>query len=128
MTSKTPSEYPAGAPTAWTHVLTDAQQVPRTGTVWCLAPSAYCSRTFWVVPDQPLPGDPYHAVAVVKVARYPHRPLRSVRGVAFRSEPRFTKGELWSCDAPESVPGQMAIFAARQVTHAREARRRVSVR
>lgn len=94
-----PKPNTPGATIAWTQVHADGTTSDRAGTVWALAPTAANCVTVWVTPDQPLPTDPYHVIAVAVLPRNRARKIGWVR-----DEKGFLQRERAYADLDEMAP------------------------
>lgn len=103
-----------GTVIVWTHYTTTGP-VERIGTVWSLAPTLGGGHkgSYWVIPDEPLPGDLYNAICVGgrgKTNSY-------LTGAPFTLPP----GELFSTDDTNKATGSTTWAAGLGATRVQEA-------
>lgn len=126
-----PKPNEPGARVTWTHVHADGTAVERTGEVWASAPTLSACVTLWVIPDRPLPTDPYRALCVMVLPRNRSKRVgwgrddRGMLGVDPHYEgvkhqmPRVSAGGAYSEDHEHSLTGAAGHGAARQAERSR---------
>jgi len=120
-------EYLPGDRITWMHYHLDGTATERTGTVWDAAPPVRMRElhtgdsiqvAWWVVPDEALPTDAYHCIAVGKAGREKPAHGRWLDGIGGAW---VTGGTLYSSDYVGSAPGWLTNRAARVAWETRQA-------
>jgi len=113
------NQYKPGDRIEWDHFRMDGTVVRRTGMVCDAAPKVYANEcptrasltvAWWVIPDEKLPTDVYHCIAVGKAHTYTTAHGRYIDGIG--TGQWVQKGQLYSSDYVGSPTGWLTNRAA----------------
>lgn len=124
-----PKPWEAGARITWRHFYPTGAVVEREGTVWDRAPKVDGAVVVsWVIPDEPLDSDLYHAIAVGKANSRSQCAHGRYLDTPFVGEQYASRGEAFSSNYAGSPLGKLTAQAANHAMHATKLRRQRGLR